>query len=314
MRRFVFVLISILVLFVMVPVIAQKDAPEVAAEDADPCSVGSILERVDITYTEFQVTRTTDDPLVAFNDVENFYNTVGDLLDECRNIVELAASGVVEVGSGTFDDPYAFDYFGDTGKGFLLKINDSVRPANQYTSSYEGRAPQGYEYVAISVTMQCVSPEESFCELGYSSFELTGDLRTVYEDRYSSSTLGLKLRPGGEGSGFFFFLIQSDDSNLLALYTPGYYDDPIVFRGEPAPGQVVEGPAGGGVTVTSTTNLNVRGGPGTSYRVVGSFQSGQQATGVGRNSAGTWIQMEGGWVFAQLVRVDGNVTSLPVTG
>ena len=119
MRRFVFVLISILVLFVMVPVIAQEDAPEVAAEDADPCSVGSILERVDITYTEFQVTRTTDDPLVAFNDVENFYNTVGDLLDECRNIVELAASGVVEVGSGTFDDPYAFDYFGDTGKGFF---------------------------------------------------------------------------------------------------------------------------------------------------------------------------------------------------
>lgn len=314
MNRLMVVMLSVLLLVIAVPALAQEDSEEVAASEAEPCSAGSIIQRVDGSYAEFEATRSSDDSLTTFNDVQNFYDSIGAVLDECRNIVELAASGVVEVGSGTFDDPYAFDYFGDTGKGYLLKINGSIRPADQYKSRYDSNAPQGYEYVAILVSVQCVSPEESFCELSYSSFELTGDLGTVYEARYSSSTLDVKLRPGGEGSGLVFFLINSDDTNLLAMHSVGYYSDPVIFRGEPAPGQVVEGPGGNTVTITATTSINVRGGPGTSYSVVGSFQTGQQETAVGRNSAGTWVQMERGWVFAQLVRVDGTITSLPVTG
>ncbi len=295
-------------------VLFSMTAIQVFAQDDASCEADAIIERVDSVYTEYQVTRSADDSLTAFNDVENYYNSLGDILDECRNIVELHASGVVEVGSGTFDDPYAFDYFGDTGEGYLLKIARIIRPADQYKSRYDSQSPQGYEYVAILVSVQCISPEESFCELSYSNFELTGNLGKVYEDRYSSSTLDVKLRPGGEGSGLVFFLIPSDDSDLLAMHTPGYYGDPIVYRAEPAPGQVVEGPASDGVLVTATTNINVRGGPGTSYGIVGSFQNGQQATAVGRNTAGTWVQMERGWVFAQLVRVDGDLNSLPVTG
>jgi hypothetical protein len=314
MRRLVCLIVAVLFLVVMVPVTAQEEAEEVVAGETDPCSAESIVQRVDGSFAEFEATRSNEDSLTTFNDVQNFYDSIGSVLDECRNIVELAASGVVEVGSGTFDDPYAFDYFGDTGKGYLLKINGSIRPADQYKSRYESNAPQGYEYVAILVTVQCISPEESFCELGYSSFELTGDLGTVYEDRYSSSTLDVKLRPGGEGSGLVFFLINSDDSNLLAMHSLGYRVDPVIFRGEPAPGQVVEGPGGNTVTITATTSINVRGGPGTSYGVVGSFQTGQQETAVGRNSAGSWVQLESGWVFAQLVSVDGDITSLPVTG
>ncbi len=314
MKRSIVAMLSLLLFVIAIPAFAQEDSEEAAADDADPCSAGSTFQRVDTTYTEFQVTRSNDDSLTAFNDVENFYNTVGAILDECRNLVELHASGIVEVGSGTFDDPYAFDYFGDTGQGYLLKINGSVRPADQYKSRYDNNAPQGYEYMAILVTVQCVSPEEAFCEVNYGSFELTGDLGTVYEDRYSSSTLDVKLRPGGEGNGLVFFLIDSDETNLLAMHSIGYRNDPVIFRGEPAPGQVVEGPGDGGVSITATTSINVRGGPGTSYRVVGSLQSGEQETAVGRNSTGTWVQMERGWVFAQLVRVDGTITSLPVTG
>ena len=87
--------------------------------------------------------------------------------------------------------------------------------------------------------MQCVSPEESFCELGYSSFELTGDLsvqgvRAIVIHR---STLGLKLRPGAQkGSGFFFFLIQSrcDCQPPGALPRLGIMTIRSFFRGEPA--------------------------------------------------------------------------------
>ena len=312
MRGLIQLLVIGLVVAHLIPVLGQEDSESVASGEATPCSAGSIIERVDTSYTEYQVTRDADDSLTAFNDVENFYITLGDVLDECRDIVELAASGVVEVGSGTFDDPYAFDYFGDTGAGYLLKVSRIVRPANRYISRYATQPSQNTEYVAFLVDVQCISPEEDFCEFSYRSFELTGDKNVVYEYS-SSSSLDVKLRPGGEGNGSVFFLIESDDSNLMVMYKAGYYDDLVVFRGEPAPGQVVEEPESD-VSITGTRSINVRGGPGTSYRVVGSFQNGQQATAVGRNSAGTWVEMENGWVFGQLVRIAGNVMSLPITG
>ncbi len=313
MNKYIFVLISAVLYIVIAPVLAQEDTEKAAGRDQDPCSAISINERVDTTYTEFQVTRSTDDSLSAFNDVENFYNTVGDLLGECRNVVELHASGIVEVGSGTFDDPYAFDYFGDTGQGYLLKISRIVRPAGQHRHRWDDPAPQGWEYVALVVNAECISPDEDFCEIGYGDFELTGDNGSVYDYVSYSSSLDLKLRPGGDGSGSIFFLVENDDSNLLAMFEEGYRTGLVVFRAEPAPGQVIEEPAGS-VMITATTSINVRGGPGTSYRVVSSFQTGQQEAAVGRNSAGTWVQMERGWVFAQLIRVDGTITSLPVTG
>ncbi len=313
MFRITLLMISVLLAIQSLPVLSQEDTETGMSDETDVCSASSIVERVDTTYIEFQVTRATDESLTAFNDVENFYNTVGNILEECRNVVELHASGIVEVGSGTFDDPYAFDYFGDTGQGYLLKISRNVRPAGQYIHRWDDPAPQGWEYVALAVTVQCVSPDEDFCEIGYSDFELTGDNGTVYDYVSYSSSLDLKLRPGGEGSGSVFFLVENDDSNLLAMFEEGYRTGLVVFRAEPAPGQVVEEPAGS-VTIKATTNINVRGGPGTSYRVVGSFQSGQQAAAVGRNSAGTWVQMESGWVFAQLVSIDGNISSLSVTG
>ena len=312
MRRCVCLIIPVLFLVLMAPVVAQEDSEEGASGEADPCSSGSIIQRVDGSYAEFEATRSTDDSLTAFNDVENFYDSIGAVLDECRNIVELHSSGVVEVGSGTFDDPYAFDYSGDTGKGYLLKISGIVRPADQYIGRYATQASQGHEYIALVVDVQCVSPTDDFCEVSYSDFELTGDNGVVY-DYSSSSSLDVKLRAGGEGDGSVFFIIESDDSNFLVMYEEGWSDDIVVYRGEPAAGQVFEG-LGGTVTIIATTSINVRGGPGTSYRVVGSFQNGQQAAAVGRNSAGTWVQMERGWVFAQLVRVDGTITSLPVTG
>ncbi len=308
MTRLRSVVIVFWIFLFTVAVVAQDESE---ASD-NPCSAGSMIQRVDGSFAEFEATRSSDDSLTTFNDVQNFYDSIGAVLDECRNIVELAASGVVEVGSGTFDDPYAFDYFGDTGKGYLLKISGIIRPADQYAGRYATRPSQGREYIALVVDVQCVSPAEDFCEVSYRDFELTGDNGVVY-DYSSSSSLDVKLRAGGEENGSVFFIIDSDDSNFLVMYEEGWSDDIVVYRGEPAAGQEFEG-LGGKVTITATTSINVRGGPGTSYSVVGSFQTGQQETAVGRNSAGTWVQMERGWVFAQLVRVDGILTSLPVTG
>ncbi len=50
----------------------------------------------------------------------------------------------------------------------------------------------------------------------------------------------------------------------------------------------------------ATSNLNVREGPGTNYRVVGRLNSGQNFTASG--SQGEWVQIAGGgWVSARYV-------------
>ena len=67
------------------------------------------------------------------------------------------------------------------------------------------------------------------------------------------------------------------------------------------------------IIIVSTTSLNVRRGPGTNYGVVDSFQRGEEAVAIGRNADGSWLQMNAGWVFAQLVEARGSIGILPVT-
>lgn len=55
-------------------------------------------------------------------------------------------------------------------------------------------------------------------------------------------------------------------------------------------------------TATANRNANLRGGPGTSYPVVGSVRTGQALAIVGRNGAGDWLQLtDGEWIAAFLV-------------
>ena len=67
------------------------------------------------------------------------------------------------------------------------------------------------------------------------------------------------------------------------------------------------------ITIVSTTSLNVRRGPSTNYGVVDGFQRGEEAVAIGRNADGSWVQMNTGWVFAQLVEARGSIRILPVT-
>lgn len=62
---------------------------------------------------------------------------------------------------------------------------------------------------------------------------------------------------------------------------------------------------------TANRNSNLRGGPGTSYAVVGSVSSGQALQITGRNQAGDWYQLaSGAWIAAFLV--NNAPSSLPV--
>ncbi len=62
--------------------------------------------------------------------------------------------------------------------------------------------------------------------------------------------------------------------------------------------------------------VNVRGGPSTNFEPpLGTFQAGQQADIQAVYTDGTWLKVRfgtgSGWVFAQLVKVEGNISVLP---
>ncbi|MBX3052466.1 MAG: SH3 domain-containing protein [Caldilineaceae bacterium] len=69
--------------------------------------------------------------------------------------------------------------------------------------------------------------------------------------------------------------------------------------------------------VRTTSAMNVRGGPGTNYPVVGALNAGDSARITGKNSAGDWWQVSlaggaTGWVYAPLVTTGGNTGSVAV--
>lgn len=71
--------------------------------------------------------------------------------------------------------------------------------------------------------------------------------------------------------------------------------------------------------VRSTTRLNIRSGPGTTYAIIGKADPAQQLTVVGRTVDGSWVEVQlpeadgtTGWVAAQYVAI-GSVTDVAVT-
>lgn len=72
---------------------------------------------------------------------------------------------------------------------------------------------------------------------------------------------------------------------------------------EPEPDPPTPTPAPAEVVINST--INVRGGPGTNYNVIGAANAGQRYRITGRNGDSTWWQIDfngqAGWVFSDLV-------------
>jgi len=66
----------------------------------------------------------------------------------------------------------------------------------------------------------------------------------------------------------------------------------------------------------NTDRLNIRRGPGPEYEVVTTVSRGDRLSLVGRNSDGTWAQIntsDARWVNVSLLQINGSLLSLPVT-
>jgi hypothetical protein len=71
------------------------------------------------------------------------------------------------------------------------------------------------------------------------------------------------------------------------------------------------------IEITTTTNLNVRGGPSTNDAIVGTLGTGTTAIADARNETGDWLRIslvDGtvGWVYTPLVTVDGDIFVLNI--
>jgi uncharacterized protein YgiM (DUF1202 family) len=82
---------------------------------------------------------------------------------------------------------------------------------------------------------------------------------------------------------------------------------------------IVEGNTAVSPTATiATYALNVRSGPAATYTIVAYLSQWQTAKMVGRNSAGTWVQIQlangTGWINAAFIQTNVAISTLPVTG
>jgi N-acetylmuramoyl-L-alanine amidase len=137
-------------------------------------------------------------------------------------------------------------------------------------------------------------------------FEITGQLRegdAVRVDGRDAQGRWLRVVLGDGATGWvpvFVLILEADPMTL-----------PVV--GDALPNT----PASEGVSVIAYGSVNVRGGPGMGYEIVGQLDVDDRAQAVARSSVyNDWLQIEneaiGGWVAYFTVQVTGDPNTLPV--
>ncbi|MBZ0301397.1 MAG: SH3 domain-containing protein [Anaerolineae bacterium] len=280
-----------------------------AQEDSEICSPDDISARVDRAIANYQEIRVdAPDMGSALDEVDTLARALANVQDLCANI---ASDQPASAGSGTIQDPFTFGTVGDTGEGFSIQLTGFIRPADQVIRNenrFNDRPGDGEVYVIVEVTVQCDKNFDGRCETNYFDFEMTGDKGTIYEPAsvVYENKLDIGLFAGGTGTGGLPFLIRAGDTNLKLLYRANRYDDEyIAFEATPS--------LANGVEVTASASVNVRSGPGTNFSVAGNLPAGEASVAFGRNADGTWLQIQTGWVFTELVTTSGDVEKLPLT-
>jgi uncharacterized protein YraI/beta-lactamase class A len=120
--------------------------------------------------------------------------------------------------------------------------------------------------------------------------------RTVYM-RFSKSTL----------VHAFFLLLAA----LLMLIVGLLQPESALSQGQPSPTPRLD------VTVEAIGSANLRAGPGVEYQVIGAIEAGTSYRMVGRSAHYPWyliaLPNSMGWVFKDLVKVNGDVNNAPFT-
>ena len=148
------------------------------------------------------------------------------------------------------------------------------------------------------------------------SVELAPELRPLGEEAVS-----IRYRENETNSEVWqVWLLSPDEETLLAIAFSVHSDEFAEL--EPLLREIVQKvrwtnqPAPTFPVVTIGGNMNVRGGPGTFYPVLGTASAGEQFAITGKTSSGSWWRIyyneQPGWVFSQLVTASGPLEDVPL--
>ncbi len=185
-----------------------------------------------------------------------------------------------------------------------------------------GAAPIIHSFAApasgqLTLSLSTISPDFAFLARVY---DPSGGLVAGL----AGKALGAATLSIGPGSGFYEVSLagldpETQGSVQIVLSSSGAL--PGVLPGAdqgilPTPTPAVAQPAATPTVcqATSTVNVNVRGGPGTNYPIIGSLLTGSALNVVGRNNVSSWfvVDLNGrqGWVASSVVLLSGPCGSL----
>lgn len=283
------------------------------AKDSDGCSPQDIAAKVDEAFQNYRVAKAmAKDTRSALEELEKLQGSLANIEDVCASIATTSVVGDTSPGSGTANDPYAFGVAGDTGEGFSLQLTGFIRPADRIIRNenmFNERPDADETYVILNLALECFRDTTGSCEANQFNFQLVGDRGIIYDvpivvfdDMLDTNVLG-----GTSSQGSLPFLVKKDDTNLQLVFRPNMFvDDGLVYY-------AAEPSAANGIQITASANVNVRSGPGTNFSVAGNLAASTPVIAFARNGNGTWLKIAEGWVFRDLVSVDGDVQQLPVT-
>jgi hypothetical protein len=300
-------IIAVLVVLTGASVVVAQDGGENTL-----CSPDDINAQVQALVEKYQ-SNSTDSTTrqEALDDVKALRADIDKLIDYCANVAETGGVASEHVGIGTMKDPYQFGYAGDTGEGFSLRVTRYIRPADRIIANenmFNDRPAQDEVYLILGVELDCYE-DTSRCEANYLNFELAGDMGIIYQHPFVvyDQDFEVSVFGGTKGTGDLVFRVKKDDPNLKLLYHPSvlFSDKAVAYQAEPS--------LASGIQIEARASINVRSAPSTNAPVLGNLPANQPTIAFGRNADGTWLQIGQGWVFAELVTVQGDIQSLPIT-
>ncbi|MDQ7026661.1 MAG: hypothetical protein Q9P44_14025 [Anaerolineae bacterium] len=295
MRKIIF--ISLILLLIIPASGAQED-----------CEAITVAREVDALYNSFLATRGEIDATQMMAAAETFHGSMGDILLRCGSTAVSISNDIAGEfsGFGTEQDPYAFGQAGAASNGITIRPIEFIRNAEEILGE---DVTVDEEWVLVTVEIGCPADSLNECEANAQNFRLIADSGIVYDSEFVlgyDDLLDVKMPPGRLRTGSLPFHIASTETSFNVLYYPeglfgGDEQEITYYRTENF------------VRISATTEVIVRTGPGVRFPPRSSLRQYQEAIAIGRNDNGAWLQIEEGWVFAELVNVEvGNLMWLPV--
>ena len=190
------------------------------------------------------------------------------------------------------------DQANDTSSNFMLVFSFAA----------DGLSLERYVQVAADQLLDSYGVEAD-------SVELAPELRPLGEEAVS-----IRYRESETNSEVWqVWLLSPDEETLLALGFSVHSDEFAEL--EPLLREIVQKvrwvnqPTPTFPVVTISGQMNVRGGPGTFYPVLGTASAGEQFAITGKNSSGSWWRInyneQSGWVYGPLVTASGPLEEVP---